>query len=283
MLLIAGGRFFNPLKLEIKQIANTNVLHWAGRLFALHEVQHLFHCNCLACIPCSWLLAFRIFLWMLCTSSQTAAHVSVHMQRAPHRAYGWGAKSQSQDSYLLLFNECHMRRGISHGSWTAPYTQWGAQIWPGLWVRWASPTSGPTSACSQKMTAPSASWAPASMRRCGRGTSLFLSTMSIWSFCTAPQLSCRWVFSSPLLGWSALQASLIIWLRQLLLDSKLHMSLWPLLSTCITRATGYPPFQHGQDYTRSSIALQYPVSVPMWLPSQQHKSGRARIRMLRLN
>ena len=36
--LCAGGGFFNPFNLEIKQIANTNVLHWAGRTFALHEV-----------------------------------------------------------------------------------------------------------------------------------------------------------------------------------------------------------------------------------------------------
>ena len=34
----AGGGFFNPFNLEVKQIANTNVLHWAGRTFALHEV-----------------------------------------------------------------------------------------------------------------------------------------------------------------------------------------------------------------------------------------------------
>ena len=36
--LYIGGGFFNPFNLEIKQIANTNVLHWAGRIFALHEV-----------------------------------------------------------------------------------------------------------------------------------------------------------------------------------------------------------------------------------------------------
>ncbi len=34
----AGGGFFNPFNMDIKQIANTNVLHWAGRIFALHEV-----------------------------------------------------------------------------------------------------------------------------------------------------------------------------------------------------------------------------------------------------
>lgn len=39
--LCAGGGFFNPFNLEIKQIANTNVLHWAGRTFALHEVTML--------------------------------------------------------------------------------------------------------------------------------------------------------------------------------------------------------------------------------------------------
>ena len=34
----AGGGFFNPFNMDIKQIANTNALHWAGRIFALHEV-----------------------------------------------------------------------------------------------------------------------------------------------------------------------------------------------------------------------------------------------------
>ncbi|CAL8467343.1 g6880 [Coccomyxa elongata] len=33
----SGGRFFNPLDLRIKSIANTNVVHWGGRTFALHE------------------------------------------------------------------------------------------------------------------------------------------------------------------------------------------------------------------------------------------------------
>lgn len=35
----SGGRFFNPLDLRIKSIANTNVVHWGGRIFALHEVR----------------------------------------------------------------------------------------------------------------------------------------------------------------------------------------------------------------------------------------------------
>ena len=58
--LSAGGGFFNPFNLEIKQIANTNVLHWAGRTFALHEVRldhdcrekHVIvHLHCLMCMP----------------------------------------------------------------------------------------------------------------------------------------------------------------------------------------------------------------------------------------
>lgn len=32
------GGWFNPFDLTIKAIANTGVLHWAGRTFALHEV-----------------------------------------------------------------------------------------------------------------------------------------------------------------------------------------------------------------------------------------------------
>ena len=42
----AGGGFFNPFNMDIKQIANTNVLHWAGRIFALHEVSFK------PCSPC---------------------------------------------------------------------------------------------------------------------------------------------------------------------------------------------------------------------------------------
>ena len=34
-----GGRLFNPLDLAVKAIANTGVLRWAGRTFALHEVR----------------------------------------------------------------------------------------------------------------------------------------------------------------------------------------------------------------------------------------------------
>ena len=34
-----GGRLFNPLNLAVKAIANTGVLRWAGRTFALHEVR----------------------------------------------------------------------------------------------------------------------------------------------------------------------------------------------------------------------------------------------------
>ncbi len=58
--LSAGGGFFNPFNLEIKQIANTNVLNWAGRTFALHEVrvdqdmrdkQVIAHLDCLRCMP----------------------------------------------------------------------------------------------------------------------------------------------------------------------------------------------------------------------------------------
>ena len=37
----SGGRFFNPLDLRIKAIANTNVVHWGGRTLALHEVSHV--------------------------------------------------------------------------------------------------------------------------------------------------------------------------------------------------------------------------------------------------
>ena len=51
--LCAGGGFFNPFNLEIKQIANTNVLHWAGRTFALHEVTTPPHWSCKVCICCS--------------------------------------------------------------------------------------------------------------------------------------------------------------------------------------------------------------------------------------
>ena len=45
----AGGGFFNPFNLEIKQIANTNVLHWAGRIFALHEVC-IYSCSALVAV-----------------------------------------------------------------------------------------------------------------------------------------------------------------------------------------------------------------------------------------
>lgn len=54
---IAAGRFFNPLDLRIKPIANTGVVHWGGRSFALHEVgkseypvpalRRIGHCNCM--------------------------------------------------------------------------------------------------------------------------------------------------------------------------------------------------------------------------------------------
>ena len=49
----AGGGFFNPFNLEIKQIANTNVLHWAGRTFALHEVAVLPACDPWS-LTCLW-------------------------------------------------------------------------------------------------------------------------------------------------------------------------------------------------------------------------------------
>ena len=51
--LCAGGGFFNPFNLEIKQIANTNVLHWAGRTFALHEVMMLPACDAWS-LTCLW-------------------------------------------------------------------------------------------------------------------------------------------------------------------------------------------------------------------------------------
>jgi carotenoid cleavage dioxygenase-like enzyme len=35
------GGWFNPLDLSIKAIANTGVLHWAGRTYALHEVRRI--------------------------------------------------------------------------------------------------------------------------------------------------------------------------------------------------------------------------------------------------
>ena len=35
------GGVFNPLDLSIKAIANTGVLRWAGRTYALHEVRSL--------------------------------------------------------------------------------------------------------------------------------------------------------------------------------------------------------------------------------------------------
>jgi carotenoid cleavage dioxygenase-like enzyme len=34
-----SGNFLSPFDLRIKPIANTSVLHWAGRTFALHEVR----------------------------------------------------------------------------------------------------------------------------------------------------------------------------------------------------------------------------------------------------
>ena len=34
-----GGRLFNPFDLTFKNVANTGVLHWGGKLYALWEVR----------------------------------------------------------------------------------------------------------------------------------------------------------------------------------------------------------------------------------------------------
>jgi all-trans-8'-apo-beta-carotenal 15,15'-oxygenase len=34
-----GGWFSNPFDLSVKGVANTGVLHWAGKLLALYEVR----------------------------------------------------------------------------------------------------------------------------------------------------------------------------------------------------------------------------------------------------
>lgn len=34
-----GGRWFNPLDLKFKNVANTGVIFWAGKLLALWEVR----------------------------------------------------------------------------------------------------------------------------------------------------------------------------------------------------------------------------------------------------
>lgn len=35
----AGGLFYNPFDLSVKGIANTGVVHWAGKLLALYEAR----------------------------------------------------------------------------------------------------------------------------------------------------------------------------------------------------------------------------------------------------
>ena len=42
-----GSRLFNPFDLTFKNVANTGVIHWGGKLFALWEVRL---CRCDVCM-----------------------------------------------------------------------------------------------------------------------------------------------------------------------------------------------------------------------------------------
>ena len=39
-----GSLLFNPFDMQLKNVANTGVLHWANKLLALYEVSHKLRC-----------------------------------------------------------------------------------------------------------------------------------------------------------------------------------------------------------------------------------------------